>query len=135
MGALIASALMIASAGIILTLGVIHLVYTFWGNKLTPRDPALQTQMTEISPVLTRETTMWRAWIGFNASHSSGAILFGLTYGYLAVAQREVLFNSPFFVVVGLAMLAGWLFVGKFYWFSVPFRGICIALVCYVFSI
>jgi hypothetical protein len=132
---LIADILMIASAGIILTLGVIHLVYTFWGNKLTPRDPALQIRMTEISPVLTRETTMWKAWIGFNASHSYGAILFGLTYGYLVVAQREVLFNSPFFLVVGFAMLAGWLFVGKFYWFSVPFRGICIALVCYVFSI
>jgi hypothetical protein len=30
---------MVLSAGIIFTLGVVHLVYTFSGAKLTPRDP------------------------------------------------------------------------------------------------
>jgi hypothetical protein len=51
---------MVFSAGILLTLGVIHLVYTFWGPKLTPRDPALLVSMSQISPVITKETTMWR---------------------------------------------------------------------------
>src|SRR5271169_6061557 len=32
---------MVLSASINFTLGVVHLVYTFWGLKLTPRDPAL----------------------------------------------------------------------------------------------
>ncbi len=62
------------SASIIITLGVVHLVYTFWGPKLTPRDPALQISMSQSSPVITKETTMWRAWVGFNGSHSMGAI-------------------------------------------------------------
>jgi hypothetical protein len=126
---------MILSASIILTLGVVHLVYTFWGPKLSPRDPALQVSMSQISPVITKETTMWRAWVGFNASHSMGAILFGLVFGFLALAHGQLLFQSPFLLAVGLAMLVGLAVLGKVYWFSVPFTGISISLACYVASI
>src|SRR4051812_45946150 len=90
----LARSLMLASAAIVLVLGMIHLVYTFWGSRLKPRAHELEVLMSEISPVLTRQTTMWKAWIGFNASHSMGAILFGLVYGYLAIAQSELLFES-----------------------------------------
>jgi hypothetical protein len=126
---------MVFSTGIILTLGVAHLVYTFWGPKLTPRDPALQISMSQISPVITKETTMWRAWVGFNASHSMGAILFGLIYGFLAIAHSQLLFQSPFLLIVGLAMLGGFFVLAKVYWFRVPFTGISISLACYVASI
>ncbi len=116
-------------------LGVAHLVYTFWGPKLTPRDPALQISMSQISPVITKQTTMWRAWVGFNVSHSMGAILFGLVFGFLALAHDQLLFRSPFLLVVGLAMLGGYAVLGKVYWFSAPFTGICISLACYVAGI
>jgi hypothetical protein len=132
---LAARILMVLSASIIFTLGVVHLVFTFWGPKLTPRDPALQISMSQISPVITKETTMWRAWVGFNASHSMGAILFGLVFGFLALAHRQLLFQSPFLLVVGLAMLGGLVVLGKVYWFSTPFTGISISLACYVASI
>src|ERR1700733_4332887 len=68
-GILAARVLMVLSASVVLLLGVVHLVYTFWGPNLTPRDPALQVSMRQISPVITKETTMWRCWVGFNASH------------------------------------------------------------------
>ena len=32
--------------------------------------------------MITPQTTLWRAWIGFNASHSLAAILFGLAKLY-----------------------------------------------------
>lgn len=57
----IAPWLMAASSAVILLLGVIHLLYTFRGNKLHPRDAELETSMQAVSPVLTRETTMWKA--------------------------------------------------------------------------
>ena len=126
---------MVVSASIILTLGVLHLVYTFWGPKLKPRDPALQVSMSQVSPVITKETTMWRAWVGFNASHSMGAILFGLIYCFLAIAHGPLLFRSPFLLMVGLAMLGGLLALSKVYWFSRPFIGVGISFVCYVASI
>jgi hypothetical protein len=88
-------------------LGVVHLVYTFWGPKLIPLDPALQISMSQISPVITKETTMWRCSTSFNAGHSMGLILFGLVFGCLASAHGQLRFQSPFLLVVGLAMLRG----------------------------
>jgi len=126
-----ATVLMLASAAIFLVIGTLHLIYTFFGSKLTPRDPALQKSMGEISPVITKETTMWRCWVGFNASHSCSAILFGLVYGYLALAHGSFLFQSPFLLVVGLSLLVGYMVLGKLYWFSIPFRAISVAAVLY----
>jgi len=131
----IAVVLMVFSAAVIFALGVIHLIYTFWGSKLTPRDTALQIAMTQISPVLTKETTMWRAWVGFNASHSMGAMLFGVIYGFLAIAHGQLLFQSWFLLATGLAMLGGLLVLGKAYWFSIPFTGIGVALASFVVGI
>lgn len=130
-----AKILMVVSASIIFALGVVHFIYTFWGPKLTPRDPALQVSMSQTSPVITKETTMWRCWVGFNASHSMGLILFGLVFGFLALAHGQLLFKSPFLLVVGLAMLGGFVVLGKVYFFRAPFTGISISLVCYVASI
>jgi hypothetical protein len=127
--------LMLLSASIVLSLGVVHLVYTFWGPNLTPSDPALQISMSQISPVITKETTMWRCWVGFNASHSMGLILFGLVYGFLAVARGQFLFHSPFLLTVGLAMLGGFVVLSKFYFFSAPLLGVSISLACYIGSI
>jgi len=104
----LAPALVAASAAIILLPGLIHPLHTFRGRKLHPRDAALETAMREVSPVLTRETTMWRAWVGFNASHSYGAIFFGLVYGYLALAHGALLFASPYLLGVGLLLLGGY---------------------------
>jgi hypothetical protein len=133
-GILAARILMVFSASIVLTLGVLHLVYTFWGPSLTPRDPALQISMSQSSPIITNETTMWRCWVGFNASHSMGLILFGLVFGYLALAHGQFLFRSPFLLVVGLAMLGGFVVLCKVYFFSWPLTGVSISLACYVAS-
>jgi hypothetical protein len=127
--------LMVASAGIVLALGAIHLVYTFYGAKLTPRDPALHAAMREVPPVLTRQTTMWKAWIGFNASHGMGAILFGLIYGYLALVQSTLLFQSVFLLAVGVTMLGAYMVLGRLYWFSVPFRAICVSFALFIAAI
>ena len=82
-----APGLIFASTLIIFLLGTAHLVLTFRGQLLHPHDAELEAQMRIASPNLTRETTMWKAWVGFNASHSFGALLFSLIYGYLALTQ------------------------------------------------
>lgn len=128
----VASALVAASALVILLLGLLHLLYTFRGSKLHPRDAALQARMKEVSPRITRETTMWKGWLGFNASHAYGAILFGLVYGYLSMVHASFLFRSPFLLAVGLCFLAGYVFLGKAYWFRTPFYGIALSTVLYV---
>jgi hypothetical protein len=127
----IKSLLVAASAAILLLLGLLHLVYTFYGPKLLPRDRALQARMQEVSPVISRETTMWKAWIGFNASHSYGLILFGAVYGYLALAHGEFLFQSVFLLSLGLATLLGYVFLAKRYFFSIPLMGVLLATILY----
>ena len=124
-----------AGALIILALGLVHLIFTFGANKFDPRDAALKQRMQEVPPYISRETTMWRAWIGFNASHAFGAILFGLVYAYLPLAQAAMFFQSPFLIGAGLAMLAGLVALGRLYWFSIPARGIIAATVLYVLGL
>src|SRR5688572_11043103 len=118
------SKLIAVSAAIILLLGLLHLLYTFYGPKLLPRDPELLARMRNVSPIITRQTTMWKAWVGFNASHSLGAILFGVVYGYLSLVEAAFLFRSTFLLLLGLALLVAYVFLAKSYFFSIPFRAI-----------
>jgi hypothetical protein len=127
--------LLAGSAAIAFLLGLLHLLYTFHGSKLWPRDAELRERMSNISPIITRETTMWKAWVGFNASHSFGAILFGVIYGYLALMHPEFLFDSLFLLAVGLVLLGGYAFLARRYWFSVPLRGILLSLALYALAL
>jgi hypothetical protein len=116
-------------------LGLLHLLYTFRGPTLRPRDAELQQRMATAAPVISRETTMWNAWVGFNASHSFGLILFGVVYGYLALAHAEFLFGSAFLLAVGLVLLGGYAFLAKRYWFRIPLRGILASLLLYALAL
>jgi len=129
---IIAGSLIAASAAITLLLGLMHLLYTFYGPKLLPRDPELQMRMQAVSPVITRQTTIWRAWIGFNDSHSFGLILFGTVYGYLALAHRDFLFQSAFLLAVGLILLFGYVFLSRSYFFRIPLLAVLLASFLYV---
>lgn len=127
--------LVAGSAAIIGLLGAGHLLLTLRGPKLLPRDRSLVEEMARVSPVITGRTTIWKMWMGFNVSHSMGALLFGLTYGYLALVRADVLFQSPFLQVVGLAMLGGFVILARAYWFVTPLAGSAVSLTLYVLGL
>jgi len=127
-----AAYLLIAASAVVLgALGSVHLLYTYRGNKLDPRDPAVRAAMERSNPVITRQTTVWRATKGFNASHSLGIIAFALVYGYLALWRAEVLGGSLFLLALGMAVLMAYLVLARRYFFSIPFRGVALACVLY----
>jgi hypothetical protein len=128
---LLAPIFITASAAVLGLLGCAHLLFTFWGNKFDPRDAAVAEALKRVSPFISRETTMARAARGFHASHSLGAMLFALVWGYLALAQWAVLRQSTFLLVLGMAVLLAYLGLAQRYWFSVPLRGIALANVLY----
>lgn len=128
---MLASFLVAASGIIVLLLGSLHLLYTFRGTRLHPRDAQLMDAMKAASPVITRQTTMWKAWVGFNATHSFGAMLFGAIYAYLALAHDAFLFRSWFLLALGLVVFVAYTVVSRLYFFSVPFRGIVLAMLLY----
>ena len=95
----------------------------------------MQSTLSQAHLSITKDTTVLRAWTGFNASHGFGLIFFGLNFGFLALYHPELLFGSAYLLAVGSAMLVGFCVLGKLYWFSVPFVSLIISLVCYVASI
>jgi hypothetical protein len=131
MGTDAARILIVLGASILGALGGIHLAYTFFSDKLLPRDRAVIDAMKGTSLALTRETTIWDAWVGFNASHSLGAILFAAFYLLLAVQHPEVLVQSKSFALLGVATCAAYLWLAHAYWFRIPFIGVAIATACF----
>ncbi|MEO6231632.1 MAG: hypothetical protein ABJB11_11445 [Ferruginibacter sp.] len=111
-------------------LGTIHLLYTFFTNKFSSRNKMVDEEMKSSFPILTKQTTMWKAWTGFNASHSSGAIYIGLINLFAAIQYINVLVN-PVFLLLNLVTVFFYLWLAKKYWFSTPFMGILIATCCF----
>lgn len=112
-------------------LGGIHLLYTFFTNKFSSRNKLADDEMKKSFPVLTKETTMWNAWVGFNASHSSGAIYIGLINLFMAI-QNFTIVTNPVFLFFNIVIVLFYLWLAKRYWFSTPFKGMLIATFCFV---
>jgi len=115
-------------------LGSIHLYYTFFTNKFSSRNEKMVDEMKSSSLILTRKTTVWKAWIGFNASHSSGAIFIGVINFYLANRYFETLRHDHFFFLFNIMTTVFYLWLARKYWFKIPFIGILIALNCFCIS-
>jgi len=128
---MVVQALIIAGASIFGLLGTVHLVYTFFTDKFDPRDAPTKEAMKATSPVLTRRTSVWDAWIGFNASHSLGAMLFAAMYLSLAGAHMPTLQGSPALFWLPVVASGAYLALAKRYWFRTPFIGIAIATTCF----
>lgn len=120
--------------GIFVVLGLLHAVYTFLDidrpRRLVPQDPTVARAMTESNLRLSGTgTTMWRAWVGFNFSHSIGVVLFGaVCLGAGFVLGTTVLPSWILFVFVLIA--ATYLVVSLLYWFRIPAAGIAVAGTC-----
>lgn len=131
---MIAQYLWIIGSSIFLLLGLAHLRITYFGKKLYPRNEATENSMRETHLRITKESTMWETWIGFNASHSAGAIFFGVINIILASQYFEILIDSYLLLFLDFVFVLFFLFLAKMYWFKIPFIGILMALVCFVFS-
>ncbi len=101
---------------------------------LSPRDPGLAAAMAAGGVLLTRHVDVWRAWVGFNFSHSLGAIVFGvavlLAGRSSAVFAREAAAWLPLAVTVDLVYLA----LAWRYWFRTPLLGVGLSLASFLAS-
>jgi hypothetical protein len=101
---------------------------------LSPRDSAYRHAMMEQTMLLTRRTNLWLAWVGFNLSHSLGAILFGVVV--ILVAWSPAAFDAswPLFVPLATVVAAAYLAIGVRYWFRTPIIGIAVSAACFLAS-
>lgn len=124
--------LLIIGAAILGGLGLAHLIFTFSGNKFEAKDHAVTKAMKSSSPKISRDTTMWKAWIGFNASHSLGAILVAAFYIPLAVNHLSIIQQSLWFTILPILVSLSYLLLAKQYWFNLPLFGISISSLCFI---
>jgi len=126
--------LWLTGSAIFFILGAIHLYYTFFTTKFDPRNKNLIGEMGNTSMRLTDQTTLWKAWKGFNASHSAGGLFIGLVNSLLAVKYFYIIEDSFFFSFLTIVTSVFYLWLAKKYWFNVPFYGLLIATLCFIVS-
>jgi len=127
-----ATALVFMGAGLLILLGLGHVLLTYFSSAFRPRRAELMEALTTDHPVITTQTTLWRGMTGFHVSHSMGPICLGLVYGYLALKAPTLLFESRFLAGLGIGALLLYAVLAKAYWFIVPLIGFCLALGCFV---
>jgi hypothetical protein len=130
----LAKFLLDCGGGVFVLMGSLHALYTFLDirrpRRLVPQDPAVALAMTTSPVRMSRGgTTMWRAWVGFNFSHSVGAVLFGVLCIWAGVVLGAVVVPAwILFAFVAISFL--YLGMSVLYWFRVPTVGIAVASVC-----
>jgi hypothetical protein len=129
--------LFLAGALPFIVLGTIHAIETpttpEQAKGLSPRDPEYRQGMRQQTLVLTRRTNLWLTWVGFNLSHSLGAVLFGVAVLLAGRSTSAFEANAPF-VPFAVVVSAAYLAIGLLYWFRTPIIGISISVVCFVAS-
>ena len=125
-----------AGASPFLFLGLAHALATPLTKSdrkgLSPRDPALADALENATPLLTRRTNMWLGWVGFNLSHSLGAVAFAAFV--LAIAFTPGAYAVASSVCVPLATLVAgtYLALGLRYWFRTPIAGCAFSFASFV---
>jgi hypothetical protein len=106
-----------AGSFIILIMGTLHLRGTLFSNYLHPRNKQLIDDMRNAPLKLTDKLNMWNSWIGFNATHSVGAIFVGGVNFYLAWTYSALLQNDFGLQLFTIVVLAFYVWVARKYWF------------------
>jgi hypothetical protein len=120
-------------------LGAIHILYSVrdtWSPKtLTPYDDSVRVSMQRSSLALTRQTTMWRAWLGFNISHGIGVLFFGLIYLTLAISDFALITRITLLQYFALIVSVSYLVLSVKFWFHIPTIGSGIGAACFLVSL
>jgi hypothetical protein len=126
--------LLILGGAVFGVLGALHAVYTLLDirspRRLVPVDPSVAQAMANSALRLSRGgTDMWRAWIGFNFSHSLGVLLVG-AIGIGAGCRIKTL---PIGIIMPLLTLIGCLYevLALLYWFWIPAFGVAVGTGCF----
>ena len=125
--------LLILGGAVFGVLGALHAIYTLLDlrnpRRLVPVDPSVAQAMANSALRLSRGgTDMWRAWIGFNFSHSLGLLLFAA----LAIWAGSRIKTLPVAMMPALTLIGCiYLVLALLYWFRIPAIGIAIGTGCF----
>lgn len=125
--------LLILGGSVFGVLGGLHAIHTLLDlrnpRRLVPADSSVTLTMANSALRLSRGgADMWRAWIGFNFSHSLGVLLFAT----LAIWAGFRINRLPVAMMPALTLIGcTYLLLALFYWFRIPAIGVAIGTGCF----
>ncbi len=127
--------LLLTAAGIIILLmGTGHLVLTLrdvWRpTAFTPIDESVRLAMQGAQLRFNRRINLWESWLGFNLSHSFGAMMFGGALLFAAQAHLAAFLESNVLRTAAVLVPVVYLMVAIRFWFWGPMLGLSIVLLC-----
>ncbi len=127
--------LILSGAGVYILLGAAHGVLTirdtFQPTYFTPTDDSVREAMSEVPIRLHPRTNLWRAWLGFNLSHSLGVIIFGAAVILGTISNHGQILSEPL-VQGGILSCAGiYTILAWRFWFWKPLLGSAIATILF----
>lgn len=118
-----------------IVLGFAHGVYTWIERsrpfRLTPHKAEVREAMMGSTLKIHPATNVWRAWLGFNFSHSVGAVTFGLIYLILAVSEFDTLTANPLLLWLPVSVSGAFVLMAWRYWFIIPLVGTALGFACF----
>lgn len=119
---------------IFLVLGTLHGVLTLRDvatpRAFTPTDKAVRIAMQGARLAFNSRVNLWRAWLGFNLSHSLGIVLFGGGLLLLAWLYFPVFAASHLLQGISVVVAATYLVLSLCFWFWGPALGSGLSLLC-----
>jgi len=101
---------------------------------LSPRDAGLARAMSQTPVLLTSRTNMWLAWVGFNLSHSLGAVFFGVAVLVIGRSASSFAAEGGLFGPLAVLVSAAYLVLAIKYWFRTPIAGCGVSVALFVSS-
>jgi hypothetical protein len=119
---------------LILLMGSGHFALTLrdvWKpSAFTPADDSVRLAMQRSQLRFNSRINLWDSWLGFNLSHSMGAMMFGGALLFAALAHLDAFLHSPLLQMAALLIPAVYLAVALRFWFWGPVLGISIVFSC-----
>lgn len=130
--------LFVAGAVPFVLLGLAHAIATplqvGQARGLSPTDAGLAKAMSQTPVLLTPRTNMWLAWVGFNLSHSLGAVFFGTAVLLIGRSASSFTAQGGIFGPLAVVVSAAYLVLAIRYWFRTPIVACGVSVVLFVSS-
>ena len=128
--------LIILGASIFLLLGSLHGTYTLRDlshpRAFTPNDPALREAMQSSGIRFHPSINLWKAWLGFNLTHSLGIVIFGAAFLYVGLFAPQAFAASGLMQVAAVVVAALYFLISLSFFFATPTIGASIGLACFL---
>lgn len=126
--------LLILGGAVFGVLGVLHTIHTLLDLRnplrLAPVDPSVAHAMANsVLRLSGGRTDMWRAWIGFNFSHSLGVLLVAVLALWAGFRTKML----PVGIIMPALTLIGCVYevLALLYWFRIPTIGVAVGTGCF----